>query len=183
MPGSTCRAHERFAVEQSRRARFADRVGDRRHLVEAQRAAVGEDDIERRQTGMLGLAEETALQPMTAFVEREGERLWFFARSDTELARRIGQGGEGMFVFQQRDLQATITGQLSVKRDEARIAKYWNAVVAAWHPQGKSDPRLTLICLDARDAQVWCYYLGVPSNTSSVLTRPRSECLTGVPGA
>ena len=118
------------------------------------------DDIERHQTGMLGLAEEAALQPMTAFVEREGERLWFFARSDTELARRIGQGGEGMFVFQQRDLQATITGQLSVKRDEARIAKYWNAVVAAWHPQGKSDPRLTLICLDARDAEVWCSQAG-----------------------
>ena len=118
------------------------------------------DDIERHQTGMLGLAEETALQPMTAFVEREGERLWFFARSDTELARRIGQGGEGMFVFQQRDLQATITGQLSVKRDEARIAKYWNAVVAAWYPQGKDDPRLTMMRLECMDAEVWISQAG-----------------------
>ena len=118
------------------------------------------DDIERHQTGMLGLAEEPTLQPMTAFVERGGERLWFFSRTDSELARRIGQGREGMFVFQQRDLQATITGHMSVQHDAARIDKDWNAVVAAWHPQGKSDPRLTLICLDARDAEVWCSQAG-----------------------
>ena len=118
------------------------------------------DDIERHQTGMLGLADGPILQPMTAFVEREGERLWFFARTDTALTRRIGEGAEGLFVFQQRDLQAAITGHLKVQHDEARIAKYWNAVAAAWHPQGKTDPRLTLICLDARDAEVWCSQAG-----------------------
>ena len=118
------------------------------------------DDIERHQTGMLGLADGPILQPMTAFVEREGERLWFFASTDTALTRRIGEGAEGLFVFQQRDLQAAITGHLKVQHDEARIAKYWNAVAAAWHPQGKTDPRLTLICLDARDAEVWCSQAG-----------------------
>ncbi|WP_312163804.1 pyridoxamine 5'-phosphate oxidase family protein [Phenylobacterium sp.] len=118
------------------------------------------DDIERHQVGMLGLAGESALQPMTAFVEREGERLWFFTGADTELARQIGEGRQGLFVFQHRELQACITGEMTLQHDEARIAKYWNAVVAAWRPQGKDDPRLTLICLDCRDADVWCSQTG-----------------------
>ena len=42
-------ADDRPAVEQRCRARLADRVGNRRHLVEADAAAVGEDDVHRRQ--------------------------------------------------------------------------------------------------------------------------------------
>jgi general stress protein 26 len=118
------------------------------------------EDIERHQTGMLGLAGDTALQPMTAFVERDGERLWFFTRANTELASQIGQRRAGLFVFQQREVQACITGELALQHDVARIAKYWNAVVAAWYPQGKDDPQLTLISMDCRDAEVWCSQAG-----------------------
>ena len=39
--------------------------------------------------------------------------------------------------------------------DPARIEKYWNPIVAAWYPEGKADPHLTLLCLDVTDAQVW----------------------------
>jgi len=117
------------------------------------------DDIERHQVGMLGLV-GGRLQPMTAFVERERQQIWFFTRADTGLARRIGEGGEALFSFQTKDLQACITGELTLQHDEARIAKYWNAVVAAWHPQGKDDPRLTMMRLDCRDAEVWCSEVG-----------------------
>ena len=65
-----------------------------------------------------------------------------------------------MFIFQQRDLQACIAGVLSLSHDEERIAKYWNAVIAAWYPQGRDDPNLTLLRLDCSDADVWISQVG-----------------------
>ena len=99
------------------------------------------DEIERHQIGMLGLMNVASrrMQPMTAFVERDREQIWFFTRTDTE----------------HKDRQACISGELSWEHDEARIAKYWNAVVAAWHPRGRDDPQLTMMRLRCRDAEVW----------------------------
>lgn len=115
------------------------------------------EEIEKHQTGMLGVTGGAPhhTQPMTAFVEPELKQIWFFTRTDTDLARDIAEGRPAMFVFQQKDIQACIAGELTLQHDPARIEKYWNAVVAAWYPGGKDDPRLTLLCLDCDDAQVW----------------------------
>ena len=114
------------------------------------------DEIARHQIGMLGVADVTThMQPMTAFPEQDRDQIWFFTRADTALARQIAEGHAGLFVFQQRELQACITGELTLQHDPTRIDKYWNAVVAAWYPEGKADPRLTMMCLDCHDAEVW----------------------------
>jgi len=120
------------------------------------------DEIEKDQVGMLGVAGGAAhhLQPMTAFVEPAANRLWFFTRNDTDLVREIGPGHKAMFVFQQRDLRACIGGHLTVTQDRERMDRYWNAVVAAWYPEGKEDPSLTLLRLDCDDAQVWLSQVG-----------------------
>ncbi|HEX5378877.1 MAG TPA: pyridoxamine 5'-phosphate oxidase family protein [Phenylobacterium sp.] len=120
------------------------------------------DEIERHDTGMLGVTGDAGrhAQPMTAFPEPERKQIWFFARTDSELARQVGDGAPAMFVYQQKDLQACIDGHLSVQRDPARVSKYWNAVVAAWYPGGKDDPKLTMLCLDCDDARVWISQAG-----------------------
>jgi general stress protein 26 len=120
------------------------------------------DEIERHQIGMLGLLgrPEHHTQPMTAFVEKDGRELWFFTRADTAMATSIAEGVAGLFTFNHKDLQASISGELNLVHDEARIAKYWNAVVAAWHPQGKDDPRLTMMRLYCREAEVWVSQAG-----------------------
>ena len=118
--------------------------------------------IEHNGLGMLGLVGQTAgasrhFQPMTAFAEPDRQRLWFFTRDDTDLARDVADGAQAMFVLQAKDhnLQACIAGDLHIDRDRVRIDKYWSAIVAAWYPQGRDDPHLTLLCFDATDAQVW----------------------------
>ena len=120
------------------------------------------DDIERHQIGMLTLVgrQDHHTQPMTAFVERESRELWFFTGADTAMARAIAEGAPALFVFNHKELQASICGELNLLHDEARIAKYWNAVVAAWRPQGKDDPRLTMMRLDCWDAEVWISQVG-----------------------
>lgn len=120
------------------------------------------DAVEKHQIGMLGVSGDGHhYQPMTAFLERETNQLWFFTYEDTDLARSAQTGrGEGVFILQTRDVYACIDGTLRMERDRTRMDRYWNAHVAAWYPEGKDDPRLTMLCLDATDAAVWISEVG-----------------------
>ena len=115
--------------------------------------------LEDERIGMLGLCGEDGghFHPMTAFCEQELGTIWFFTRRDTELVRKLVQGGKAMFnlVAKDRDLWACIGGTITEQHDGERIEKYWNPIVAAWFPEGKDDPELTLLRLDADDAEVW----------------------------
>ena len=50
---------------------------------------------------------------------------------------------------------ACVSGDLSEQPDKDRIDRFWNPVVAAWFPEGKDDPHLTLLRMIPDDAQVW----------------------------
>ena len=112
--------------------------------------------IDHEHTGMLGVSGDASqLQPMTAFVERETNRIWFFTYRDSDLAQAIEAQTQGAFVFQSKGLQASVTGALRHAHDRDRIEQYWNPHVAAWFPEGMADPRLTMLCLDVSRAAVW----------------------------
>ena len=113
-------------------------------------------ELANHNTCMLGLdGGDAHFQPMTAFAEPETGEIWFFTRTDTDLAKQVGDGHAATMIFQSNDLQACIDGRLTLQHDRARIDKYWNAVVAAWYPDGKEDPHLTMLRLDGADAQLW----------------------------
>lgn len=117
------------------------------------------DAIEAKRTGMLGacVTPHEHMQPMTAHVERETQTLWFYSYNDTDLANHARMGQHAMFCVESKDnlLQACIGGAMHLERDPERIEKFWNPMVAAWFPEGKKDPRLTLIRFDLEDAKVW----------------------------
>jgi len=97
-------------------------------------------------------------QPMTGYGEPETGTIWFFSRDDTDFAKEVAGGGQmGMFTYQAEDeeVYACIHGQLSIDQDRSKIDKYWNSVVAAWYPEGKDDPHLTLVRFDGQDGRVW----------------------------
>ncbi len=111
---------------------------------------------------MLGLTKSGLhAQPMIAFVERRRKRIWFIARSDTELVRTIGEGGASMFVIQDTDLLASVSGELAVVQDRRRMTRCWNARVNAWLPEGPNDARLVMLRLDCVDAELWVPGVGL----------------------
>ena len=116
-------------------------------------------EIDKGRFGMLGLTGEKSqhFQPMTAFAERETGEIWFYTYKDTDLAQAVQDGAEAMFIVVSKDqeLQGCIGGRLTQAHDAVRLEKYWNPHVAAWYPEGKDDPRLTMLRFDCRDAQVW----------------------------
>ena len=117
-------------------------------------------EIEKARYGMLGLvgrAPAQHFQPMTAFCERDNGQIWFFSRTDTDLAKAVEESGQAMFVVQSKDqgFQACVGGRLVQSFNAERIQVYWGPIVAAWYPEGQNDPRLTLLRFDVSDAQVW----------------------------
>lgn len=122
-------------------------------------------------TMFLGLAEgeDGHARPMTAQLEeelyKEGEYhgpVWFFTSTENSLYQQIQQqelGNKGPramahFVSKGHDVWATVHGDLSTTRDRATIDRLWNRFVAAWY-EGKDDPKIALIRLDAQDAEIW----------------------------
>jgi general stress protein 26 len=110
-------------------------------------------------TMMLGLdgVEDGHARPMTAQVEDEGGAIWFFTSKDNGIVQRLGQGDRAIATFTSKghDLFATIHGALHLDNDRATIDRLWNRYVAAWFEQGKDDPKLALIRLDAEQAEIW----------------------------
>jgi general stress protein 26 len=110
-------------------------------------------------TMMLGLdgVEEGHARPMTAQFEDDRSPIWFFTTKDNALVQALPRGDRAIATFTSKDhdLFASLHGTLSLDGDRATIDRLWNRFVAAWYQQGKDDPKLALLRLDADRAEVW----------------------------
>ena len=110
-------------------------------------------------TLMLGLdgVEDGHSRPMTAQFEGDaGGPIWFFTSKDNALVQSLPQGHRAIAAFSSKghDLFASVKGNLSVDTDRAVVERLWNPFVAAWY-EGKDDPKLALLRLDAEHAEIW----------------------------
>ena len=111
-------------------------------------------------TMMLGLdgVDDGHSRPMTAQIEGDaGGPIWFFTSTDNALVQRAGDSSRAIAAFASKDHEvfASLHGSLSVDKDAGVIDRLWNPYVAAWFEGGKSDPKLTLLRLDAEQAEIW----------------------------
>lgn len=115
--------------------------------------------LEDDRTVMLGIdgQEDGHARPMTALSEERRSPIWFFTSADNLLVKQLG-GGSGRaiagFASKGHDLFASIRGSLRVDTDRAVVERLWNPFIAAWF-EGKDDPKIRLLRLDAEDAEVW----------------------------
>lgn len=108
-------------------------------------------------TMMLGLAgkDDGHTRPMTAILEGEDRGpIWFFTSTENEIVTANGGRAVAAFVSKGHDLFATIHGKVVVDTDPAVVDRLWNRHIAAWF-DGKNDPKLRLLRLDAEGAQIW----------------------------
>lgn len=108
-------------------------------------------------TVMLGAA-GVAPRPMTAIAEHDRAPLWFFTAADTDLGQALDRSptleATATFAAKDHDLFATLRGSLVADNDRAVIDRLWNPFIAAWF-EGKDDPKLRLLRIDAPEAHVW----------------------------
>jgi general stress protein 26 len=109
-------------------------------------------------TMMLGLdgVEDGHARPMTAQFENDRAPIWFFCSSDNGLLPLLGTSDRAIacFAAKDHDLFATLHGALSLDMNPATIDRLWNRYVAAWF-EGRDDPKLRLLRLDAEKAEIW----------------------------
>lgn len=108
---------------------------------------------------MLGLdgVEHGHTRPMTGQFEADGGPIYFFTSTDNGLVARLTSGQDAIAAFcaKGHDLFASVSGTLSRDNDRATIDRLWNRFVAAWYEGGKEDPKLVLLRLDPKDAEIW----------------------------
>ena len=109
-------------------------------------------------TLMLGLdgVEQGHTRPMTAQFENDQSPIWFFGGRDNTFVKALIPGHRVVAAFSSKghDLFASISGTLREDSDRAVIDRLWNPFIAAWY-EGKDDPNLVLLRLDATEAEVW----------------------------
>ncbi len=114
---------------------------------------------------MLGLqgVDDSFTRPMTAQVDNR--KIYFFAARSEDLVKGLGRTNRAIATFAAKGhkLFASISGQLVIDNDRAVIDRLWNPFVASWYKDGKDDPDLVLLRLDAKSADVW------EANTGSTL--------------
>lgn len=110
-------------------------------------------------TMMLGLdgVEDGHARPMTAQFEDDRGPIWFFTAKDSAIVQTLQPGARAIATFASKghDIFATVHGGLSIDDDRATIDRLWNRFVAAWYEDGKDDPKLALLRLDAERAEIW----------------------------
>lgn len=117
-------------------------------------------EIDDARYGMLGVIRpenQHHFNPMACYPEEETGRIWFFTKKGTDLVRDSGPAGQkAMFIVTSgQDFQACVGGTLREQYDRGELERFWNANVAAWYPDGKDDPDLTMLCFEPTDADVW----------------------------
>ncbi|WP_174300979.1 pyridoxamine 5'-phosphate oxidase family protein [Caulobacter sp. S45] len=89
----------------------------------------------------------------------DGERsAWFICRRDVSLVREVGVESHAAIVnvvSEDHHLHASLQGELTAERDQARIDQFWSSVADAWLPEGRLSPDVILLRFDPVSAEVW----------------------------
>lgn len=87
-------------------------------------------------------------------VEFDGD-LWFFTQDPSPKVDDIAQNPQVNAAFESGKGYLSVAGTAEVVHDHAAIDRYWSPAIEAWFPEGKDDPTVALIKVDARSAEFW----------------------------
>ena len=115
------------------------------------------DEIKDSPFMMLGLqgVDDDFTRPMTAQVD-DGKIYFFSARSE-DLFKGLNKSKRAIATFAGKGhkLFASIHGTLIEDMDREVIDRLWNPIISSWYKDGKDDPDLVLLRLQADSADVW----------------------------
>jgi general stress protein 26 len=109
---------------------------------------------------MLGLdgVEDGHARPKTAQLDGDDRKhIYFFTSTENALVQKLNSRNRATATFTSKghDLFATVHGSISLHNDRSTIDRLWNSYIAAWYQDGKRDPKLALLRLQADSAEIW----------------------------
>lgn len=117
------------------------------------------DNLENVRAGMLGLASDGKLVPMSPnFDDDAPGAIWFITAQGTDLVNGVASGPQpARFVVAEGSagLYADIDGTLSLSTDQAKLDDIWSRVADAWFEDGRQDPDVRLLKFTPAKAEAW----------------------------
>jgi general stress protein 26 len=94
-------------------------------------------------------------RPMAvAEVDERGE-IWFVSAKETEKVEEVGADPAAVVTGQDAERYVSVSGELDVIHDPARIAALWRTSFNIWFPEGKDDPNAVLLRLRPMVGEYW----------------------------
>ena len=83
--------------------------------------------------------------------------LWFFTRDDSPKVAEIQEDEHVNVSYADSSSQnyVSVAGRATLVHDRGKIDELWSPIHKAWFPDGKDDPHLALLRVDAESAEYW----------------------------
>lgn len=81
--------------------------------------------------------------------------LWFFTQDPSPKADEIRTNPNVNVSVHDSKGYLSISGTASITKDEGKIEELWKNSVSAWFDEGREDPSIALIKVDADTAEYW----------------------------
>ena len=96
-------------------------------------------------------------RPMHLVQDDYAGTLWFFTRRSSEKSFETHQDNDVCISFsdQKKGAYVSMTGKARLNDDPQLKDEFWNPFVAAWFPDGKDDPDLTLLEIKVDFGEHW----------------------------
>lgn len=101
------------------------------------------------------LGGELRARPMAIANISDNGRVYFATDITSMKVDEVGQTPQVNVSFQSRSKFLSLSGVASVIHDSAIISDMWQATWNIWFPDGKDDPRLCLLQVDATRGEYW----------------------------
>jgi general stress protein 26 len=82
---------------------------------------------------------------------------WFFSHKDSQENQQIvaNPAVQLIYALSNKSELLALEGTASVSHDQKKIDALWTPIAKVWFPDGKDDPRLTLITVPLNGGRYW----------------------------
>lgn len=87
-------------------------------------------------------------------IDFDGE-LWFFTQDPSPKVDDIRATPSVNVAFESKKGYLSVAGSATLVHDRAKVNELWSPAVAGWFPDGKDDPSVALIRVDAETVELW----------------------------
>ena len=106
------------------------------------------------------LTTETALgelhcRPLAVLEHDFDGSLWFFTQDPSPKVNDVALNPKVNVAYTDGKGYLSISGTATVEHNRTRIDQLWNPMVEAWFENGKDDPSVALLRVDAHSAEYW----------------------------
>jgi general stress protein 26 len=94
-------------------------------------------------------------RPLAVLEDTFEGSVWFFTQDPSPKTTDVAGNAEVNVSYSDGKSYLSLAGTATVDHDQTRIDQLWNPMVEAWFENGREDPTVALLRVDARSAEFW----------------------------